>query len=155
MRIDELELYLPLVVHFLEMHYVMETNNVESIFMLCTKCFKLHLTVQSINLNSGQYRIKRKIIHKTYHSFTLQSELKEKIQSKKNWCQSCKQVPLFQIANYTLCEKIVGLTAHNCLAHFPMNDDESDDFIYCLNCYGSGIMTNFNLKHDVNISMFS
>lgn len=154
MQADVLAEYLPIVTHFLEINYIIEIDNVESIFLLCTKCFKLHLTIHPIDLNSERYRIKKKIIHKTYCSITLQRELKNKIQCKKSWCKSCKQVPLFQIANYALCEKIVGVSAHNCLEHFPI-DEDSDDLIYCLNCYGSGIMTNFILNHDVNISMFS
>lgn len=151
---DDLSIYLPVVVHFLEIYYILEINNVESIFRLCTKCFKLYLNIHVIDLNSERYRIKKAFIHKTYSSYTLQRELQEKIQSKINWCNACKQVPLFQIGNYELCEQIVGLNAHRCLRHYP-HEEDNDHFIYCLNCYGSGIMTIFNFKRDINVSIFS
>lgn len=153
MHSDVLAQYMPVVVHFLEIHYTIKIDNEESIFLLCSKCFKLYLTIHSIDLKSDRYKIKKKINHKTYCSITLQRELKQKIQCKKNWCNSCNQVPLFQVANYALCEQIVGLNAHNCLMHFPIDEDD-EDLIYCLNCYGSGTMTNFNLTQDVNSSVF-
>lgn len=37
--------------------------------------------------------------------------------------------------------------------HFPIDEDD-EDLIYGLNCYGSGTMTNFNLTQDVNSSVF-
>lgn len=153
MHADNLAKYLPVVVHFIEIFFVIKINNVESNFLLCTKCFKLHLTTHSIDLNSERCKISKHYHHKTYISLSLQRELQNKIQSKNSWCNSCGQVPLFQVANYALCESIVGLTAHNCIKHYPI-DENSDEFIYCLNCYGSGMMINFSLKKDIDISTF-
>lgn len=140
-----MENYLPIVVHFVEIHFTIEFDNTEKSFNLCSKCLKLHLNVHPIN---DQFKIFQLISHKTYHSFAIQTELEQKIRSKKNWCNSCFQVPLFQIANYRTCESIVGETAHNCPKHFPI-DENSFDFIYCLNCYGTGIMTTFSMKRNV------
>lgn len=153
MSSDNLAKYLPVIVHFVEIFFVIKINNVERNFLLCTKCFKLQLFMHSIDLNSESCRISKQFNHKTYCSITLQRELQEKIQSKKSWCNSCGQVPLFQVANYALCESIVGLTAHNCAKHYPI-DEDSDEFIYCLSCYGSGMVINFSFKRDIDISTF-
>lgn len=148
-----LKKYLPFVVHFLEIYFVIETDTTESKFPLCTKCFKLYLNVYPTVLNSERSTIKKHFIHKTYTSRISLHELQEKLQSKENWCKFCRQVPLFQVADYDLCESIVGLTAHNCPLHYPI-DDDNDDFIYCTNCFGSGFLTNFRFSRHVDISTF-
>lgn len=148
-----LKKYLPVVVHFLEIYFVVQTDTAESKFRLCTNCFKLYLNVHPTVLNSERYRIKKDYTHKTYVSMISLHELRDKLQSKDNWCNSCRQVPLFQVADYDLCESIVGLTAHNCPKHFPI-DDDNDEFIYCVNCYGSGFLTHFRFRRRVDISTF-
>ena len=148
---DYISRYLPIVVHFLEICFLIQIDNDEKKILMCSKCLKLHLSVNSINLNASQFRIRREYKHKTY--IVLKPDLQEKIQSKSSWCTSCMQVPLFQIADYNLCESIVGSTAHNCAEHYPI-DESSDEFIYCTNCYGSGTMTNFSFKQEVDLSTF-
>lgn len=150
-----LKKYLPFVVHFLEIYFVVENDTTESKYHLCTKCFKLYLNVHPLVLNFERYRIKKIFTHKTYTNVSIITlhELRDKLQSKENWCQSCRQVPLFQVADYNLCESIVGVTAHYCPLHFPI-DDDNDEFIYCTNCFGSGFLTNFRLRRHIDISTF-
>lgn len=150
---DNLFKYLPIVIHFLEIYYVLEIDNIENIFLLCSKCLKLHLAVHPVNFSTSEIKIWREFKHKTYWTFALQSELKEKIQCKNSWCHYCKQVPLFQVANYNLCESIVGSTIHNCPKHFPVDEDDVE-FIYCPNCYGSGFSSNFSFRKEIDINYF-
>ena len=151
LHINYISRYLPVVVHFLEICFVTEIDNNEKNFLMCSKCLKLHLSVNSINLIATQFRIRKEYKHKAY--IVLQPDLQEKIISKNNWCHCCRQLPLFQVADYNLCESIVRSTAHNCAKHYPI-DENSDEFIYCTNCYGSGTMTNFSFKQEVDLSTF-
>ena len=153
LHVDKLSRYLPIIVHFLEIHFVIEFDNVQNTFFLCSKCLKLYLTVHYIDMNVTQFKIKRHYRHQTYLSLVRLSEILDRIKSKNNWCVSCRQVPLFQVANHNLCENIVGLTPHICVEHFPY-DENNDEFIYCTNCYGTGTMTKFSFSREIDIETF-
>ena len=135
------------------MHFIVEIDNVQSTFLLCSKCLKIYLTVHYTNINESQIKIKKYFNHTTYLPVLRIRELLCKIRDAYNWCMWCKQVPLFQVADYKLCENIVGTTIHRCPTHYPI-DEQSDDFIYCTNCYGTGNLTRFSFSREIDISTF-
>ena len=81
------------------------------------------------------------------------SEILDRMKSKNSWCVSCRQVPLFQVANYNFCENIFGLTLHNCVEYF-LYDENNNEFIYCTNCYGTCTMTKFSFSCEIDIATF-
>lgn len=139
-----------LIIHFLEIHFIIQIDNVESNHFLCTKCLKIYLNLNPIISNN--FKIYRFYKHTNYVSFSLQRELQDKIQSPKSWCNMCRQVPLFQVADFNSCWQIVGESIHHCPLHYPVDDDDPE-FIYCLNCYGTGFRRFFSFKTEITLSL--
>lgn len=65
----DIDRYHPIVVHFLEIYFVIEIDNVESKFLLCPKCFKMHLTRHPFVSNSERHRIKKNLIIKLMYQW--------------------------------------------------------------------------------------
>lgn len=144
---EKMEKYMPLVIHLLEIKFIIViNNNIERSYSLCTKCLKLHLNLYPITTN--MFKVYRHYKHTCYTSLVLQKELREKVRSAKSWCNMCRQVPLFQVADHNVCCQIVGESNHQCPLHYPVDDDDPE-FIYCLKCYGSGFRSFFDLKKEI------
>lgn len=144
---EKMEKYMPLVIHLLEIKFIIEiNNNIERSYFLCTKCLNLYLNLYPIITNN--FKVYRHYKHTCYTSLVLQRELQKIVQSPNNWCNMCKQVPLFQVADHNLCYQIVGESMHQCPLHYPVDDDDPE-FIYCLRCFGSGFRSSFNLKKEI------
>ena len=148
-----LERYLPVVTHFIRIYFVIFHgifHGTEHDFLLCFKCFKLHLNSTGINLDyCTVYK------HSEHNVYVLGNAAKNVIQDKKNWCNYCRQTPLFQVADYNMCETLFGSRAHDCPGHAYLQtiNDLEQPWVYCANCFGSGTRRHFCHREIIDKSL--